>query len=94
MRLRFYKYFHFGDGVLQFPTVSIVGSNGKVIQCHRTITQEEWQREPWYGRLVILSFLKLDSTCGHIGWRLWVYTRWGTCYFDFVVDQRTQENKP
>lgn len=68
-----------------WPTVSLISSTtGQVIQCHRTLTEEEWKREPWYGRLVIFSVVKIAVQLPSTGYRLLAYTRWGWGNFDIT----------
>ena len=42
---------------------------------------------PWW-RLFSLSWVRLEVHCPSTGYRLWVYSRWGSPSFDFYVDRR------
>ncbi|NID14977.1 hypothetical protein [Luteibacter yeojuensis] len=46
------------------------------------------QTWPWW-RLVSATIVRLGGIhAPSTGRRLWVYTRWGACFFDCVVDRR------
>lgn len=84
MRISFGSWFS-----RSWPTVSLLSpTTGNVIQCHRTLTEEQWKREPWYGRLVIFSTVKISVQPPSTGYRLVAYTRWGWCDFDVYFNRR------
>jgi len=52
---------------------------------HPTHGPQVW---PWW-RLVSFGFVRLELVAKpSIGWRLWVYTRWGAGFGDLVLDRR------
>lgn len=42
---------------------------------------------PWW-RLASFMLLRLNIGLPSTGWRLWIYTRWGTCHGDVFFDRR------
>lgn len=42
---------------------------------------------PWW-RLVSFGLVRLEVAKPSMGWRPWVYTRWGAGYGDLVLDRR------
>lgn len=42
---------------------------------------------PWW-LLFSMSLIKLEVCTPSTGRRLWVYTRWGALYADFILDRR------
>lgn len=42
---------------------------------------------PWW-LLFSLSLIRLEIYAPSTGRRLWLYTRWGAVYWDFVLDRR------
>ncbi len=58
----------------------------KGVQHDEAPRPHEWQ---WW-RLFALNPCVLHRKHGHdwLGWRLWVYTRWGSLHADFHVDRR------
>ena len=51
---------------------------------HPTHGPQVW---PWW-RLVSFSVVRLEIHLPSTGYRLWVYTRWGACFFDVYFDRR------
>lgn len=51
---------------------------------HPTHGPQVW---PWW-RLVSFGLVHLEVAKPSMGWRLWVYTRWGAGYGDLVLDRR------
>lgn len=45
------------------------------------------QSWPWW-RWVSFNWVRLEICKPNVGWRLWVYTRWGALYWDITFDRR------
>ncbi|KAF1008984.1 MAG: hypothetical protein GAK28_00616 [Luteibacter sp.] len=45
------------------------------------------QTWPWWRQLACKA-LRLQVWAPSTGYRLWVYTRWGACFFDVFIDRR------
>lgn len=56
----------------------------KGVQHKEAPRPHEWQ---WW-RLFKLYGCNLDCKKPSDGWRLWVYTRWGSLHFDLYIDRR------
>ena len=88
--IKFFHSFDFKRGsVLRFPTVTLTTDAGRVIKCHDTLTEEAWDNEPWYRCLAIIRVFELTPQRPTTGYRMWIYTRWGSCHFDLYFDRRS-----
>jgi hypothetical protein len=87
-RIKFHYQIHLNGHPCQFPMVCIAQADGTILQCHPTLTEPEWKREPWHGCIAIIHKCGCSVQPPSSGHRWWVYTRWGSALFDIIIDRR------